>query len=49
MEELKSLYPLYPVKLSIADLYSVTRSGIDYALPVKDSMSDVNESCFNPA
>ena len=46
MEELKSLYPLYPVKLSIADLYSVTRSGIDYALPVKDSMSDLMKAAL---
>lgn len=39
--ELKNLYPLYPVKLSLADLYSLSKSTIDYALPVKDSMGDL--------
>ena len=39
--ELKNFYPLYMAKLSLADLYSLSRSTIDYALPVKDSLGDL--------
>ena len=46
METLKNFYPLYTLKLSTADLYSISKSTLIYSLPVKESMSDLMKAAL---
>ena len=44
--DIKSFYPLYVSKLSVADLYSLSKGTIDYSLPVKETMSDLMKAAL---